>query len=322
MGLIAITGLTAHDPRISVFIVELYADSAKTNLLDVKTAAAVYDTATGINAMLGIMTFTGLTEGTTYYLQSCTVIPGFGRGDYSSVYSVAAGADTTGGSSGSVTFGSGPPSGSATDGDMYFDTSGATYALYVYHSGSWHAAGSGGGSGGLFSSGSNANGYWVQDPTGHIHQWGVVTTDLNGGTRVVTFPTAFSSSTGISVNASTKSSTDRITYVVDGSVTTTSFTVGNNGSSGYVYWEADGPGVASGTGLTDPTTTEGDLIYRHSGALTRLGIGTAGQVLTVVGGDPVWVTPAASPGTHTEPLCFDGEVLFLGGDILMIGVDY
>jgi hypothetical protein len=289
MGIISVTGLKAKDPRVATFVVEVYADSALTNLLDVLTAPSTYDQSTGNSYMIGSMTFTGLTEGTTYYLQSCTVIPGFGRGNYSSVYSIAAGADTGSGSGGLVTFGSGPPSGSGTDGDMYFDTSGTSYALYVYHSAGWHAAGSGGGSGGgVFSSGSNANGNWVQDPTGHIHQWGVVTTDLSGGTHVVTFPTAFSSSTGISVNVSTKSPTDRITYVVDGSVSSSSFTVGNNGSSGFVYWEADGPGVASGTGLADPMTTEGDLIYRHSGAADRLAIGIAGTVLTSDGTDPAW----------------------------------
>lgn len=91
-----------------------------------------------------------------------------------------------------------------------------------------------------FSSGSNANGYWVEDPTGHIRQWGIVSTDIAGGTLAVTFPTAFTNASSISVVVATKSSTDRITYVVDGSMTTSGFTVGNNGTSGYAYWIADG----------------------------------------------------------------------------------
>jgi hypothetical protein len=90
----------------------------------------------------------------------------------------------------------------------------------------------------------------VQDPTGHIHQWGVVATDINGGTVAVTFPLAFSSGTGVSPVVTTKSATDRITFVVDGSVTASGFTVGNNGSGGYAYWEADGPGTpATGSSI-------------------------------------------------------------------------
>ena len=51
--------------------------------------------------------------------------------------------------------------------------------------------------------------------------------------------------------------------------------------------------------LTTPTistlTTNGDLVYgTGSGALSRLGIGSTSQVLTVAGGVPSWSTPAAS----------------------------
>lgn len=41
-------------------------------------------------------------------------------------------------------------------------------------------------------------------------------------------------------------------------------------------------------------TTEGDIIYRSSSAPARLGIGNAGQVLTVSGGVPVWADNAAT----------------------------
>ena len=51
--------------------------------------------------------------------------------------------------------------------------------------------------------------------------------------------------------------------------------------------------------LTTPTistlTTNGDLVYgTGSGALSRLGIGSTSQILTVAGGVPSWATPAAS----------------------------
>jgi hypothetical protein len=91
-----------------------------------------------------------------------------------------------------------------------------------------------------WSNGNNANGYWVEDPVEHIHQWGIVSTDINGGTLAVTFPKAFTDLASIDVRVTTKSSTDRITFLVDGSTTLTGFTVGNNGSGGYAYWEADG----------------------------------------------------------------------------------
>jgi hypothetical protein len=56
--------------------------------------------------------------------------------------------------------------------------------------------------------------------------------------------------------------------------------------------------------LTTPTistlTTNGDTIYgTGSGAISRLGIGTTGQVLTVAGGVPSWATPAGGGGAWT-----------------------
>jgi hypothetical protein len=50
------------------------------------------------------------------------------------------------------------------------------------------------------------------------------------------------------------------------------------------------------TGMTNPMTTTGDVIYSSSGSTpARLGIGTAGQVLQVNSGAsaPEWVTPAS-----------------------------
>jgi hypothetical protein len=49
------------------------------------------------------------------------------------------------------------------------------------------------------------------------------------------------------------------------------------------------------TGMTNPMTTTGDMVYSSSGSTpARLGIGTTGQVITVAGGIPSWATPAAS----------------------------
>ena len=47
------------------------------------------------------------------------------------------------------------------------------------------------------------------------------------------------------------------------------------------------------TGMTNPMTTTGDMVYSSSGSTpARLGIGSTGQVLTVASGLPSWATPA------------------------------
>ena len=93
---------------------------------------------------------------------------------------------------------------------------------------------------GAWTSGSNANGYWVKDATGHIHQWGRINTDINAGTLPVTFPVQYTDALSVAIMVSTWSITDRITYVVKGSESATGFTIENNGSSGYAMWTADG----------------------------------------------------------------------------------
>ena len=51
------------------------------------------------------------------------------------------------------------------------------------------------------------------------------------------------------------------------------------------------------TGMTNPMTTTGDMVYSSSGSTpARLGIGTTGQVVTVAGGVPTWATPAGGGG--------------------------
>jgi hypothetical protein len=53
------------------------------------------------------------------------------------------------------------------------------------------------------------------------------------------------------------------------------------------------------TGMTNPMTTTGDMVYSSSGSTpARLGIGTTGQVLSVAGGIPSWAT--ASSGSMTS----------------------
>lgn len=53
--------------------------------------------------------------------------------------------------------------------------------------------------------------------------------------------------------------------------------------------------------LLNPMTAAGDLIVGGaSGAAERLGVGTAGQILTVSGGTPAWVSPSSSSGVLAD----------------------
>lgn len=54
------------------------------------------------------------------------------------------------------------------------------------------------------------------------------------------------------------------------------------------------------TPLTNPSTTNGDIIYWNAGAYQRLGIGSAGQTLSISAGLPAW--SAASSGTLSSLL--------------------
>ncbi len=82
------------------------------------------------------------------------------------------------------------------------------------------------------------------------------------------------------------------------------------------------PTAAAAFNALSPLTTAGDLIYENATpAPGRLGIGSTGQVLTVVGGLPVWQTPSISPGdiTLTDNHIFVGNASNLATDVAMSG---
>jgi hypothetical protein len=55
------------------------------------------------------------------------------------------------------------------------------------------------------------------------------------------------------------------------------------------------------TGMTNPMTTTGDMVYSSSGSTpARLGIGSTGQVLTVAGGIPSWASAAAGGSAYVD----------------------
>ena len=76
--------------------------------------------------------------------------------------------------------------------------------------------------------------------------------------------------------------------------TNTRLGIGTNGQvlgvvGGVPAWTTDA------SGMTNPMTTTGDIIYSSSGSTpARLGIGTTGQVLNVAGGVPAWATSSTT----------------------------
>ena len=57
------------------------------------------------------------------------------------------------------------------------------------------------------------------------------------------------------------------------------------------------------TGMTNPMTTTGDMVYSSSGSTpARLGIGSTGQVLTVAAGIPSWGSAPSSSAANASAL--------------------
>ena len=71
----------------------------------------------------------------------------------------------------------------------------------------------------------------------------------------------------------------------------------NSSAVQVIGWKVT-PATAGGTGQTAYTT--GDTLYASaSNTLSKLGIGSSGQVLTVSGGVPSWQTPASGLPSQT-----------------------
>ena len=75
------------------------------------------------------------------------------------------------------------------------------------------------------------------------------------------------------------------------------------GAAIYFAWDA-----ADSTGMTNPMTTTGDIIYSSSGSTpARLGIGTTGQNLTVAAGLPSWTTSSSGGMTLISTTTLSGS---------------
>jgi len=105
----------------------------------------------------------------------------------------------------------------------------------------------------------------------------------------------------IGINAATTSVVGAV-QLSDSTSTTSSVLASTPTATKAAYDLANTANTAAGTAQTtanaaipkSTVTTNGDVIYATgSAAVTRLGIGTTGQVLTVAAGVPSWSTPAA-----------------------------
>ena len=97
---------------------------------------------------------------------------------------------------------------------------------------------------------------------------------------------------GIQASSTTQSGAVQLTNSTSSTSTTTAATP-NSVKTSYDLAAAAIP--------KSTVTTSGDIIYATgSSAVTRLGVGTTGQILTVSGGVPAWATPSASASGLTQ----------------------
>ena len=66
-------------------------------------------------------------------------------------------------------------------------------------------------------------------------------------------------------------------------------------------------------GLTNPMTTNGDLITQAGGIPARVGIGAAAQVLTVVAGAPAWAAAGGGGGFYEYQFSLPGNASATAG---------
>jgi hypothetical protein len=92
-----------------------------------------------------------------------------------------------------------------------------------------------------FSSGSDANGYWVKDSVGHIHQWG--TSVAGTDPQTISFPTPFTNAASISVAltpANYGASATRNPVYLGSAPDIYTFTAQTDSTTAAFHWQADG----------------------------------------------------------------------------------
>jgi len=137
---------------------------------------------------------------------------------------------------------------------------------------------------------------WITNDVGDITAVNVTAPITGGGT---------SGAVTIGVSAASTSAAG-VVQLSDSTSTTSSVLASTPTATKSAYDLADTANTAAGAAQTtannaiakSTVTTAGDIIYRNATVPTRLGIGTAGQVLQVNSGAtaPEWATPASSGG--------------------------
>jgi len=144
-----------------------------------------------------------------------------------------------------------------------------------------------------------------------------ITNDVGDITAVnVTAPiTGGGSSGAVTIGVDAASTSASGVVQLSDSTSTTSSVLASTPTATKAAYDLANAAIAKST-----VTTAGDIIYRNSTVPTRLGIGTAGQVLTVNTGAtaPEWVTPAGSATTYT--LLNAGGTALSGSSVSVTGI--
>jgi len=122
---------------------------------------------------------------------------------------------------------------------------------------------------------------WINNDQGDITAVSVNSPLTGGGT-----------SGAVTIGIQDGTTTQKGAVQLENSVSSTSTTTAAVPAGVKTAYDLAGAAIPKST-----VTTNGDLIYgTGSSTVTRLGIGSTNQVLTVSGGVPTWATPAASGG--------------------------
>jgi len=188
---------------------------------------------------------------------------------------------------------------SGVEGQIYFNT--ATDKLRVYANGSWGDVAPQGDITGVAvrAAGNSASQLSIADASGPIPTFEILTGDVSDGeTWLVDSQAVF--------DAISASGGGTVTSV-SGSGGTTGLTLTGGAITASGTLTLGGTLIAANGGTGQTGYTVGDILYADSTTtLTKLGVGSNGQVLKVASGVPSWATDQNSGGTVTSIAFGDG----------------